>query len=255
MSITVNSLSRDSLNFIRNQFSSMLMLALLTSFIMVVLLQALMPELSGLQKLVSDAVGGATQMSQSELRSAVKAMSKEQQLAIAQATIPIVSAASISFLISNLLLTAGVITLVFQVSNQQATSALRALGSSIGSLPKLLLLFIISSLIILTGLSFYFLPGVFLAYVLAISPVILLGSQRGIIDSISISWKLSLANIKTILPIFLFTFSMKFIFYMLAIDMGMTSPIIIPILLIGVVNLITAYFLVYLLRFYMLSKP
>ncbi|WP_159564463.1 YciC family protein [Budvicia diplopodorum] len=255
MPITANSLSRDSLNFMRNQLSSFLMLALLTSFIMVTLLHIMMPELSGLQKLVSDAVGGTAHMSQSELKSAVDAIPKEQQLAIVQASIPMVIATVVSFLVSNVLLTAGVITLVFQVSNQQATSALRALGASARGLPKLLILSIISSLIILTGLSFYVLPGVFFTYALALSPVILLGSSQSIVDSITNSWKLVLANTKIMLPIFLLTFSIKSICYVLAIKLAMSSPVIVPILLIGAANLVTAYFLTYLYRAYMLLKP
>ncbi|PHI31313.1 YciC family protein [Budvicia aquatica] len=254
MSITANSLSRDSVNFIRNQLSSFIMLALLTSFIMVALLHALAPDLSELQALVSNAVGGVTPMSRSELRAIVAAMPKEQQIAIAEATIPLVTATAGSFLISNLLLTAGVITLVQQVSNQQATSAIRALGASVHILPKLLILFIISTFVILIGLSFYFLPGIFLTYALVLSPAILISSQKGIIDSIIMSWKIALANIKIILPAFLFAISVEFLLYALTIEMAMRSSIVVSILLVGAGNLITAYFLVYLFRFYMLVK-
>lgn len=253
MPITANSLFRDSVNFIRNQLSSFIMLALLASFISYVLLRAFAPDATELHRLITGTVG-SSQVSQSELQNAVKNMSPEQQLEIVKAAMPLFSAIAISFLLSNILLIGGVITLVIQVSQGQATSALRAIGASATSLPMLLILIILSSFIILFGLSLYLLPGLFFAFVLVMSPIALLEAKQGLINAISTSWNMAFTHLKIILPILLFVLSAKFILFMLSVNLVSVSPVVISLLMSTVSNLITAFLFVYLFRLYMLIK-
>ncbi len=69
MPITASALYRDSFNFMRNQLTSILLLALLTAFITVILNQLLIPSGDQLSLLsaTSDDLSGTTGMSLQEL--------------------------------------------------------------------------------------------------------------------------------------------------------------------------------------------
>ncbi|AWH87120.1 YciC family protein [Limnobaculum parvum] len=254
MPITANSLFRDSVNFIRNQLSSFIMLALLASFISYVLLQAMMPDTTGLHQMITGSVGSSA-MTRGEVEQIIKGMSHEQQLAIVETAAPLFGAMALSFLLSQTLLIAGTITLVIQVSQGQSSSALRAIGSSITSLPMLIVLLVISSMLITFGLSLYLLPGLFFAFVLVLSPIIMLESRKGLIYAISTSWGMAFANLRIVLPILLFTLSTKFILLVITINLSAVSPMAVALLLSAISNLVTAFLFVYLFRLYMQVKP
>ncbi|GKX62603.1 YciC family protein [Pragia fontium] len=253
MPITANSLFRDSVNFIRNQLSSFIMLALLASFISYMLFQALVPNTTELHKIITDAIG-TSQVSRSELQSVINGMSREQQLSIVEAAMPLFGAMGLSFLLSNLLLIGGVVTLIMQVSQGHKTSALRSIGSSAASLPMLLLLLVISLPLIFFGFSLYLLPGIFFIFVLVMAPIILLESKQGLIHAISTSWSMAFSNVKIILPIVLFTLSVKFILFMLSVNVAASSPVAISLLVDAISYLVTAFMFVYLFRLYMQVK-
>ncbi|MDR0805783.1 MAG: hypothetical protein LBN41_03435 [Enterobacteriaceae bacterium] len=253
MPITANALFRDSVNFIRNQFSRFIMLAFLASVISYVLLQALVPDTTALHQMITDAVG-SNQISRAELQNAINNMSQEQQLSLVEEAMPLFGSIGISFLLSNVMLIGGVITLVIQVSKGQTTSVLHALGTSAAFLPMLLILMLISSLVILFGLSFYLLPGLFFAFALALSPVILLEAKQGIIYAITTSWRMAFAHMKIVLSILLFTLSIKFILLMLSVNLAPAAPMVISLLMETISNLITAFLFVYLFRLYMQIK-
>lgn len=177
MPITANSLFRDSLNFIRYQLSSFIMLALLASFIFYLLIQATAPDVTQLHQLIIQSVGSA-QLSAEELQTSLKSLSLEQQQEIVRMAVPLFGSIALSVFLSDLILVAGVITLTIQVSQGMRTSALRAIGSSATSLPTLMILTAAAYLLILFGMSIYLLPGIFFAFVLVLSPIVLLESKK-----------------------------------------------------------------------------
>lgn len=253
MPITANSLSRDSLNFIRNRLSSFIMLALLASFIFYLLLQVTAPDVTQLHLLITKSVG-SEQLSAQELQAALNGLSADQKQDIVKMAVPLFGSIALSVFISDLILVAGVITLTIQVSQGIHTSALRAIGASAFSLPMLLILMAAAYLLIIFGLSLYLLPGLFFAFALVLSPIVLLESRQGLIYAITTGWNIAFSHLRLVLPMLLFTLSAKFILFALTVNVSSISPALAVLLMTALSNMLTAFMFVYLFRLYMQVK-
>lgn len=248
MPIMASTLYRDMLNFFRNQFASIVLLALLTALISVVLRHALSPG-SGQLMTLSDSthMGDTADMSLQQL---VQQMSVEQQRVLLKAS----AAGTLAGLVGNVLLAGGLLTMIRLVSNRQPVSVLRAIGLSAPLLPRLLLLIFLTTLLVQLGLLLIIVPGILLAIAFSLAPVIATSDNLGAIKSMRLSASLAFANLRLLAPTVLFSLLAKAAVLLLATQFTLVSSLVAAVLLNGLSNLISALLLIYLYRLYMLLR-
>ncbi|CAJ0992817.1 hypothetical protein SODG_004338 [Sodalis praecaptivus] len=246
MPIMASTLYRDMLNFFRNQFASIVLLALLTALISVVLGHALSPGSEQLM-MFSDGthMGDTADMSLQQL---VQQMSVEQQRVLLKAS----AAGTLAGLVGNVLLAGGLLTMIRLVSNRQPVSVLRAIGLSAPLLPRLLLLIFLTTLLVQLGLLLIIVPGILLAIAFSLAPVIATSDNLGAIKSMRLSASLAFANLRLLAPAVLFWLLAKAAVLLLATQFTLVSLLVAAVLLNGLSNLISALLLIYLYRLYML---
>ncbi|WP_291971946.1 YciC family protein [Candidatus Symbiopectobacterium sp.] len=249
MSITAGTLYRDTMNFTRNQLIGLLLLSLLTAVITVMLNQVLIPAPEQLQ-LLSNVSGDLSSTGQLGLHDLIQQMTPEQQMVLLKVS----AASTFAALVGNALLTGGVLTLVRQVSAGQPTSALRAIGGSAPLLPRLFFLILVCTILVQLGMLLLIVPGVLLAIAVSVSPVIAAVENKVVFASIRLSAKLAYSNLKLVAPAVLFWLLAKVALLMLVARLPLASPTTMAILMNGVSNLISAIFLIYLFRLYMLLR-
>ncbi|MFV8797839.1 YciC family protein [Yersinia sp. LJYL362] len=250
MPITANTLYRDSFNFLRNQLPAILLLALLTAFITVMLNQAFIPDteqLSILSSTESDFASSGN-ISITEL---VAQLTPEQQIILLKVS----AAATFSALVGNVLLVGGMLTLISMVSQGRRVSALQAIGISLPILPRLLLLMFIGTLLIQLGITLFIVPGIIIAVVLSLSPVIVATEKMGVFAAMKTSVKLAFANVRLIIPAMMLWIAAKLILLYLVNHLTALPTPIASVVLASLSNLVSALLLVYLFRLYMLLRP
>lgn len=249
MSIMASTLYRDMLNFFRNQFASILLLALLTALIRVVLEHALSPGSEQLMTLSDGTHIGAT--ADMSLQQLVRQMSVEQQRVLLKAA----AAGTMASLVGNVLLAGGLLTMIRLVSNRQPVSVLRAIGLSALLLPRLLLLIFLTTLLVQLGLLLIIMPGILLSIAFSLAPVIATSDNLGAIKSMRLSASLAFANFRLLSPAVMFWLLTKAAVLLLAPQFTLVSSLVVSVLLNGLSNLISALLLIYLYRLYMLLQP
>ncbi|MEJ5065246.1 YciC family protein [Erwinia sp. MYb375] len=245
MSITAGSLYRDTGNFFRHQLVTITLMALLTSFITMMLGKAFTPDADQMQILGDGAAGSA-----GSLMEMIQNMSPEQQQVLLKAS----AAGTFASLVGNVLLLGGMLCLIPMVSSGQRVSALRAIGASAPLLPRLLLLTFLMTLVIQLGFMVLVVPGVLLAVTLALSPMIMNTEKIGVFAAMRTSVRLGWSQMKLVAPAVVLWIVAKLIVLLLASSLLWLPPDVASVLLNAISNLISAILIIYLSRLYMLLR-
>ncbi|MFQ1679021.1 YciC family protein [Pantoea sp. WEP] len=244
MSITASSLYRDTGNFLRHQLVTIVLMALLTSFITVIVGHALTPGEDQLSLL------SQTDSSASSLFEIVQNMSPDQQRILLRAS----AAGTFAALIGNTLLLGGMLCLLPMVSSGQRVSALRAIGASAPLLPKLLVQTFLITLLVQLGFMVLMVPGVILAILLSLAPVMLASEKMGIFSAMRASMRLAWKNIKVIAPAIILWLLAKIALMFFFSTLTVLPANIASVVLNALGNLVSAILIIYLYRLYMLLR-
>lgn len=247
MSMSVSGLARDSLNFFRNQAASVLVISLLTAVIAVALNVLLTYNSNGtdiIRMLESTYINEGS----GEFQRAVAALTADDQWQMLKTGLGSI----LGSLLGNAVFVTSMIFLVFSASQGEILTAVQAITGSAGRIPRMLVLLLICSLVIALGLVAMYLPGLVLAMLLALAPIVMFTEKNSIFTAIKISGNIAMKNIRTLLPAILVWFALKQASVLLLSQLPLPNEHITMVIVLFLNNIISGLMIIYLFRFYQL---
>ena len=144
--------------------------------------------------------------------------------------------------------------LIPMAASQKRVSALRAIGTAAPLLPKLLLQTFLITLLVQLGFMAVFVPGVILAILFSLAPVMLANDKLGVFGSLKASSKLAWRNVKLIAPAIMLWLLAKVAIMLFFSTLTLLPANVSAVVLNALGNLVSALLVIYLYRLYMLVR-
>ncbi|URJ28333.1 YciC family protein [Candidatus Blochmannia vicinus (nom. nud.)] len=239
-------LSRDVLNFIHNYCTKIAILILITTLIQACLDYIFLPKQEELI-FMNNFVGIG-------LHNVIKELSVDQQCILFRLS----AANSISKILSSTFLFGNILTMLHLISTTNESNQHLNIGNIIASamliFPKFLLLIFCTTLFVQLGLIIAIIPGIALAIIISLTPVIVITDNLPIMDAIYLSIKISYRNFHLITPPILLWFLIKTILMSILFHHYYYWIFITKIFVNSFNNALSVIILIYLYRLYMIIK-
>ncbi|WWO95307.1 MAG: YciC family protein [Candidatus Dasytiphilus stammeri] len=247
----IRSLYRDTVNFCYHQASNIILMAILISFLTVLINTIILPSYYNEQMQFIFETNSPKYLEQNVFIHIVQKMSSEQLRLL-------LYFAGLHFfitLLGNTLMLGGIINLITMVSSGKRGNILLALEKSLLQFPRLLILTFIKNLFNELGLIILIFPGIVLTLLLSLSPIVMINEKTSILDAMRISTYMILKFQKLVIPILILWLLGKIFLLIFSYFVTHLFVITISIIILNMIDyLINAVITIYLYRFYMLYR-
>ncbi|WWO97348.1 MAG: YciC family protein [Candidatus Dasytiphilus stammeri] len=249
MSVTVRSLYRDTINFCYHQAINIILMAILISFITVLINSIIFPYYSEQMQFIFG-TNDPKYFSKSLLEIVPKMSSEQLMLLLYIFVIKFVIT-----LLGHTLMLGGILNLITMVSSGKRGNILLALQSAVLQFPKLLILTFIINLLNNLGLIILIFPGIVLTILLSLSPIVMINEQTSISDAMRISTYMIWKYHKLIIPAIILWLFGKYLVLIFSAFVTHLFIMTISIIILNIIYyVINAVLIIYLYRFYMLCR-